>query len=282
MQLGLWGETGETDARAGRAMVRVQALLGPDSVVTAALVGGREPGDQVRLVPWGDERPPDVPAVIGGPVIGGPVIGVPEPTTGPVTPGGSETAITGQNGSSHGAGASEPDTAPHRPDHAAPAGWPDDVLRATGRTSAADLHGADGPMRPRPTSARRRLPGRGAAAGRGRPVIRDPPPSWPGQMPAPSPATVPPAPLPAELLDAAGRPVMPTAPDLLTAAPHRIAVDGGSFREVTGWAGPWPLAQRWWVPGAVAGSRLQVALDDGTALLLLSREGWWWVTGVYD
>ena len=37
---------------------RVQGLLGPDAVVTAVLGGGRGAADQVRLVPWGDERHP--------------------------------------------------------------------------------------------------------------------------------------------------------------------------------------------------------------------------------
>ena len=56
LQRGLWGETGEADERAGRALVRVQALLGPESVVTAVLGGGRDPAERVRLVPWGDDR----------------------------------------------------------------------------------------------------------------------------------------------------------------------------------------------------------------------------------
>ena len=61
MQLGLWGEMGEADERAGRVLARVQGMLGPDRVLTAVLGGGRDPGDQVRLVPWGDERVPDRP-----------------------------------------------------------------------------------------------------------------------------------------------------------------------------------------------------------------------------
>ncbi len=61
MQLGLWGGMGEADERAGRVLARVQGMLGPDRVLTAVLGGGRDPGDQVRLVPWGDERMPDRP-----------------------------------------------------------------------------------------------------------------------------------------------------------------------------------------------------------------------------
>ena len=69
LQLGLWGDVGEADERAGRALVRVQALLGPEAVVTAVLGGGREPAERVRLVPWGDDRDEAasrVPAASGG------------------------------------------------------------------------------------------------------------------------------------------------------------------------------------------------------------------------
>lgn len=58
LQPGLWGETGEERDRAHRALSRVQGILGPESVVTAVLGGGRSPADRVRLVPWGDERVP--------------------------------------------------------------------------------------------------------------------------------------------------------------------------------------------------------------------------------
>ncbi|MBE9375093.1 DNA polymerase Y family protein [Saccharopolyspora sp. HNM0983] len=50
--------TGAADARAGRALTRVQGMLGPDGVLTAVLGGGRDPRDRIRLVPWGDERVP--------------------------------------------------------------------------------------------------------------------------------------------------------------------------------------------------------------------------------
>jgi len=59
LPLGLWGETGESDARAARTLTRVQALLGgAETVVTAVPDGGRGFAERVRLVPWGEQRVP--------------------------------------------------------------------------------------------------------------------------------------------------------------------------------------------------------------------------------
>ncbi|HET6500000.1 MAG TPA: DNA polymerase Y family protein [Amycolatopsis sp.] len=66
LQLGLW-QRGLGDEqvlaaeRAGRALVRVQGLLGPDGACTAVLDGGRGPAERVRRVPWGDPRIPASP-----------------------------------------------------------------------------------------------------------------------------------------------------------------------------------------------------------------------------
>ncbi|QYN34994.1 DNA polymerase Y family protein [Pseudonocardia sp. DSM 110487] len=251
LQLGLWGDVGESDERAGRALVRVQALLGPESVVTAVLVGGRDPAEQVRLVPWGDDRGV-------GPDLGSHSRPI-DLDANVVHPKGEE-----QTWASSGP-------------LVAPAGWPEDVVRRTGRVSAADLPEAE---RLRTTNRRRRVPTPRRPTGRSAP--REPPPSWPGRLPAPSPATVPPQPLPAELITADGSPVLLRAPDLLFGLPASVAVDGGAPRRVDGWAGPWPVQQRWWAPGSAESSRLQVTLDDGDALLLLFREGRWWMIGEYD
>lgn len=181
LQRGLWGDVGEADERAGRALVRAQALLGPQAVLTPVLTGGRDPAERVRLVPWGEERAP---------------------------------------------------------------------ARAT-------------------TGDRSRPP-------------RDPPPSWPGRLPAPSPATVPPEPIPVQLLDAGGAAVHPIAPDLLGATPALLTGDGLPPREVQDWAGPWPVGRRGWASGPEVVVRVQVVLADGAALLLAHRGEGWWVTGVYD
>jgi protein ImuB len=168
-QPGLWGESGEARTRAHRAVARVQGLLGPDSVLTAVLRGGRSPADQVRLVPWGEERCP-----------------------------------AGQ----------------------AP---------------------------------------------------------WPGRLPAPAPATVLPEPAPAAVQDGYGRPVTVTARLAVSAPPAWLAVGDDPPVRIAGWAGPWPVHERWWAPAeARRQARFQVRLADGQALLLVRSASRWTVVAWYD
>ena len=315
LQQGLWGEAGEAGERAGRALVRVQALLGPESVVTAVLDGGRDPAERIRLVPWGDDRGESETAPTG--TRARPAGDRAESETAPTgsrarpagdrgesaparagSPGGSLPrgaggGVGGGRGEREGSGAGAPRDRPtksagRRPDgpadmfpdlsEAAPAGWPVDVLRRTGRASAVELLKESGEPAPKP-SRRRRLPVHHSP----RPsAVREPPPSWPGRLPAPSPATVPPEPLPALLQDAGGAPVRLVRPDALSAPPAQIAVDGRPAVAVVGWAGPWPAWARWWTPEATPVARMQVVLDAGEALLLVARKGRWWVVGIYD
>jgi protein ImuB len=179
LQSGLWSDTetasDEASERAGRALVHVQGLLGPEGVYTAVLGGGRGPGERVRLIPWGDER---VPAA----------------------------------------------------DPAAP---------------------------------------------------------WPGRLPEPSPALLPTDPMPVAVLDDRGAEIGVTGDHLLTGTPHRAAIGGGTPREVLGWAGPWPVVERWWEPDdSRRAARLQVVVadrDSGRSAFLLLREGGRWrVEGKYD
>nr|MDT0662075.1 DNA polymerase Y family protein [Micromonospora sp. DSM 115978] len=178
LQPGLWGETGEERERAHRALNRVQGILGPEAVVTAVLGGGRSPLDQVRLVPWGDERVPARPAE----------------------------------------------------------------------------------------------------------------PPWPGRLPGPAPAVVLAAPVPATVHDPGGEPVGVTARLAVSAAPARLIVNAGQVDrsdglggEIVGWAGPWPIDERWWAPGeARRRARFQVCLADGTALLLSLSNGAWAIEAIYD
>ncbi|MGC4875126.1 DNA polymerase Y family protein [Micromonospora sp. DT43] len=184
LQTGLWGETGEERERAHRALSRVQGILGPEAVVTAVLGGGRSPADQVRLVPWGDER----------------------------------------------------------------------------------------------------LPGRAGGGGAGRPADRGGEvPPWPGRLPPPAPAVVLPSPLAATVHDASGEPVVISARLAVSAVPARLVVGTGRPAEIVGWAGPWPVDERWWAPAeARRRARFQVSLADGTALLLAVEAGQWLVEAIYD
>jgi protein ImuB len=119
--------------------------------------------------------------------------------------------------------------------------------------------------------------------------IGDLPPSragdgpWPGRVPAPAPAAVPPEPLTAAVTDAAGAAVRVNARCAISAPPARLAVAGGPPRRVTAWTGPWPVSERWWDPvQARRLARFQVVTDEGRAYLLALEGGYWCVEGVYD
>ncbi len=65
-ETGFWGGVSDADARAARALVAVQELIGADGVVTARLQGGRGPAQRARFVTWNarernEERDPGAP-----------------------------------------------------------------------------------------------------------------------------------------------------------------------------------------------------------------------------
>ncbi len=169
-QLGLWGDEVISD-RVARAAVRVQAMLGHDAVLYPVLTGGRGPGEQAQLVPFGDVR-----------------------------------AIT-------------------RP--------------------------ADRP--------------------------------WPGQLPAPAPATVFPTPRPAKVVAAAGTPVVVTGRGEVSGEPALLSVDGGPLVAITAWTGPWPVTERWWDPvRACRKARFQLVTVDGSAWLAIVKDNGWLIEASYD
>ena len=170
-QLGFWGGDRAATERAGRALVRLQGMLGPEAVVTAAVGGGRGPADRVCLVPWGDAR----------------------------------------------------------------------ALPASGE----------------------------------RPV-------WPGHVPSPAPATVHHAPPSAEVVDAIGTTVAVTGRGSASADPARLSIDGGPWADITAWAGPWPVDERWWTAAHRRRARWQVVTADGRAHLLALEGGRWLVEATYD
>lgn len=170
----LWGEASGGDLRAHRAVHRIQGLLGTDAVLGAAVQGGREVRDRVRLVPWGEDVP-------------------------------------------------------------------------TGRPASAP---------------------------------------WPGHLPPPAPATVLATPQLVQVCDADGRRVEVDARGEVSGEPAVVwwPPTDGVEREaaVTGWAGPWPIVQRWWTPEGNRQAYVQATLDDGQAVLLALRDGVWTIEALYD
>jgi protein ImuB len=108
-------------------------------------------------------------------------------------------------------------------------------------------------------------------------------PPWPGRLPKPAPALVLTQPLAAVVVDAAGTPVGVSARLELTGDPAGLFIENGRAVEITGWAGPWPVDERWWAPAeARRQARFQVRVADGRAFLLSLAGGHWAVAAIYD
>ena len=106
---------------------------------------------------------------------------------------------------------------------------------------------------------------------------------WPGQIPAPAPATVYPLPRSATVTDAAGTPVIVTGRGEVSADPARLSVSGGPPLAITAWTGPWPITERWWDPvQACRKARFQLVTVDGSAWLAVVKEGRWLIEASYD
>jgi len=259
LQPGLWGDAGADRERAHRAFSRVQGLLGPEALVTPVLGGGRSADDQVRLVPWGDEREPTRPAaphadpipdIITTPILThseAPALDLSPVEEGPVGDGVISLA------SRRAARAQQKDHQEERQEDRPQAGFTVvavPAVRRKGRRSAA------------PPAAL---------------------PPWPGRIPKPAPAVVPPQSPPAVVLDETGTPVGVSARLELTGEPAALIVERGRPIPISGWAGPWPIDERWWAAGeGRRRARFQVQLEDGRALLLSLESGHWAVEAIYD
>ncbi|RIW48523.1 DNA polymerase Y family protein [Micromonospora endophytica] len=255
LQPGLWGEAGEERERAHRALSRVQGLLGPEAVVTAVLGGGRSAADQARLVPWGDER---LPARPGAPPLPGTPVA--SPTDAP-----RSTAFGRGRASGRGAAGGAAPLWPGRLPPPSPA-----VVLPT--PLAVDVRDADGA----PVAVSARL------------AVSAPP---------------------ARLTIAAGGVIAVSAGaagGVVGGAGGGGGLVGGAGGggvgaggvggglvgggagvgvsvEIVGWAGPWPVDERWWVPAeARRQARFQVRLADGSALLLAVEQGRWLLEAIYD
>ncbi|MEO8094224.1 MAG: DNA polymerase Y family protein [Pseudolysinimonas sp.] len=114
-------------------------------------------------------------------------------------------------------------------------------------------------------------------------VARDPRRPWPGVLPPPAPATVYELPRQIAVHDARGRAVGVDERGELSASPAVMVSQTGAQRELTAWAGPWPIDERWWDSAAArTASRFQVVDGDGMAWLLVLDADGWWAEGCYD
>lgn len=111
---------------------------------------------------------------------------------------------------------------------------------------------------------------------------------WPGAIPTPAPATVFAQPHPAVVLTADRQPVTVDDRGVLNGRPSWFSADsgtprGGELLPVDGWAGPWPVSERWWDESQARSlTRFQLVCADGSAWLLMVETGRWWVEARYD
>ena len=104
---------------------------------------------------------------------------------------------------------------------------------------------------------------------------------WPGQLRAPSPATVLAHPVTVELRDETSEIVRVDARGSLNARPSTLGFTSGAARVVVWHAGPWPSVERWWIAPRRR-AHVQLLLDTGEAVLVAAERGRWWLVGVYD
>jgi protein ImuB len=111
-------------------------------------------------------------------------------------------------------------------------------------------------------------------------LARDQP--WPGQIPGAAPACVFPVPRDATVTDDKGQVVTVSGRCVVSATPALLTVSKEPSRVITGWTGPWPLAERWWDPAqAQRRARFQLVTDDGRAWLAAVRDGRWQIEAGY-
>jgi protein ImuB len=287
LQPGLWGDAGAERERAHRALSRIQGLLGPEAVVTAVLGGGRSADDQIRFVPWGDEPVSDRPAAVHADPVPGlssvPVMArgsEPAPGLRLVDPVAVEREATaaGRERRGRGSAAAEAQerwgTVPNLPPGRLPEEEPATVDHAVEQTAE--------PQKAEPQKAEPQKAESTKTAGKRAP--RQPAlPPWPGRLPKPAPALVLNQPLAAVVVDAAGTPVGVSARLELTGEPAALLIGTGRPAEITGWAGPWPMDERWWAPAeARRRARFQIGVADGRAFLIALTGGHWAVEAIYD
>jgi protein ImuB len=106
---------------------------------------------------------------------------------------------------------------------------------------------------------------------------------WPGAIPPPAPTRVFPEPWWADVLDAAGRPVL-VHRDRVSGIPTRYRPGpGGPWQRVVAWAGPWPVPESWWEAPEIHRevSRFQLVAGDGQAWLATFDTDHWRTEAAY-
>jgi protein ImuB len=107
-------------------------------------------------------------------------------------------------------------------------------------------------------------------------------PPWPGRIMGAAPGVVYPFAREAEVTDEAGDAVTVTGRCVLSAAPAWLSADGEPPLRITGWAGPWPLSERWWDPAAARRrARFQLLIGDGRAWLAAVQDRRWLIEAGY-
>lgn len=105
---------------------------------------------------------------------------------------------------------------------------------------------------------------------------------WPGQLPHPFPGTVFSPRHAVHVFSATGDAVSVDDRGVVSAAPARFSATGTEVRQLTAWAGPWPLEERWWTESAPLSHRFQAVDSTGCAWLLVLDSGGWWAEARYD
>ena len=104
---------------------------------------------------------------------------------------------------------------------------------------------------------------------------------WPGKLPVPLPGTVYSPRHAVHVFAASGTAVTVDERGAPSADPTGFAA-GAKMLEITAWAGPWPIDERWWSADARSAWRFQIVDSTGCAWLLVLDSGGWWAEARYD
>lgn len=105
---------------------------------------------------------------------------------------------------------------------------------------------------------------------------------WPGSLPAPHPATVFPEPRPIEVAGTDGRRATIDDRGALR-VPPAVLIEDDARREITAWAGPWPVVERGWdLVRSRRAYRFQLVDAEQVAWLAICEEDGWHLEARYD